>query len=250
MNLNNKKIIITGASSGIGEASALLCAEMGAQLLLFGRNEDRLQNLLKKLKGSNHEYKAFDLTESKELESAIIEAHNIMGAFDGLIHSAGIQKTMPLQMTNANIFHQQYQVNVIAGFDICRILQKKKLWNQQGASIVFIASIYGVTGVGAQLAYSASKGAVISGAKSLSIELATSYIRVNSISPGMVEGTQMTEGVIKRFSSEWEKQSKSEYPLGWVEPIDVANAAFFLLSDASRKITGTNMIVDGGFCAK
>jgi len=98
--------------------------------------------------------------------------------------------------------------------------------------------------------YSASQGAIIASVRLLAIELAPNKIRINSISPGMVENTPMTKSIINMLSTEWEINNKKEYPLGWVETDDVANTAVFLLSEASKRITGTNIIVDGGFSAK
>ncbi len=248
--LKNRLIIISGASSGIGHACAVACAKRGARLALFGRNDQRLSDVVMELEGEGHEFFSFDITITEKLEAVLNKIYQKMGSIDGFIHSAGIQKTLPLKLTNSKVFLEQYQVNVIAGFDVCRILQRKKYWNIQEASIVFIASINGVIGAGAQVAYSASKGAIISGVRSLAVELSSQKIRVNSISPGMVERTQMTESIVNMLSSEWEIRNKAEYPLGWVEAEDVANTAVFLLSQASKRITGSNIIVDGGFSIK
>ncbi len=248
--LDQKRIIISGASSGIGRACAVACAQLGAKLVLFGRNNSRLEETLNLLVGSCHHYYAFDITDNPSLNSVLALIKRDIGPIDGFIHSAGIQKTLPFKLTKSDVFIKQYQVNVLAGFEICRLLLKKKQLNPNGASFVMISSINGVIGAGAQIAYSASKGALISAVRSLAVELASSRIRINSISPGMVEGTPMTKKIINMLSTEWESNNKKEYPLGWVDTEDVANAAVFLLSPATKKITGTNIIVDGGYCAK
>ena len=248
--LEVRNIIISGASSGIGKACAKACAAMGARLVLFGRNETNLNALIAELPDNGHLGFAFDITDSDQLDVAMKNANAQIGHFDGFIHSAGIQKTLPLKLSPSRIFLEQYLVNVIAGFEVCRIALRKKYLNPNGSSLVFIASINGVIGAGAQVGYSASKGAVISAVKSLALELAAQKIRVNSISPGMVDSTPMTQSIISSLSEDWEQKNKSEYPLGWVTVDDIANTAIFLLASASSKITGTNIIVDGGFTSK
>lgn len=248
--LKDQLIIISGASSGIGKACALACDHLGANLALFGRDMDRLSAVKAELTGDDHFCYAFDIGDSQLLELKLKETFEQMGPFNGFIHSAGIQKTLPLKLTDSKVFSDQYRVNVIAGFDLVRIVLRKKYFHSHGSSLVFIASINGVIGAGAQIAYSASKGAVIAAVRSLALELAPQNIRVNSISPGMVDRTQMTDGIVKMLSKDWEQKNRSDYPLGWVEPEDVANAATFLLSNSSKKITGTNLIVDGGYSVK
>lgn len=248
--LQQKCVVITGASSGIGKQTAITCARLGARVALFGRNEERLSGLVGLLEGDGHISFSFDITDTTQLEAALTGVFNTMGLVDGFVHSAGIQKTLPFKLTGTEVFSNQFKVNVLAGFESCRIMLRKNYFNPAGGSIVLISSINGVIGAAAQVAYSASKGAVISGVKSLALELAPRNIRVNSISPGMVENTQMTKGIINQLSTEWEARNKVEYPMGWVSADDVANGCVFLLSDASQKITGTNLIVDGGFSAR
>ena len=248
--LQQKCVVITGASSGIGKQTAIICSRMGARVALFGRNEERLSDVLELMEGEGHRYFSFDITDDNQLEVALADVFNTMGMVDGFVHSAGIQKILPFKLTNPEIFNNQFKVNVLAGFESCRIMLRKNYFNPAGSSIVLISSINGVIGAAGQVAYSTSKGAVISGAKSLAIELAPRNIRVNSISPGMVENTKMTKGLINQLSSEWEVKNKAEYPLGWVSAEDIANSCVFLLSRASQKITGTNIILDGGFSAR
>lgn len=248
--LNNKVIVITGASSGIGQQCAIICSKMGAKLVLFGRNAEKINQTLSKLQGTGHLYFIQDILETEKFDSAINIAAKKLGAIDGFIHSAGVQVTLPLRLHNKAVFMNQFEVNAVAGFEASRILTKKEYFNPAGGSLVFISSIRGLYGSANQIGYSASKGAVIAGARSLALEIATRNIRVNTVSPGMVEDTEMTKTITEKLTVEWTEISKSEYPLGWVNTSDVANACVFLLSDESKKITGTNIIVDGGFSAR
>lgn len=248
--LKDKVILISGASSGIGKRCAINCSKLGAKIILISRNKINLTDTLKNLTGKDHLCFSLDIQDSFELENCISLARNKLGFIDGLIHSAGIQNTLPLRLHSSEIYYNQFSINAISGFEMCRIVSKSDYVNPKGASFILISSIRGILGVSNQVGYSASKGAIISGVKSMAIELAKKNIRVNSISPGIVEDTKMTQDIIKLLSQEWSEQNKLEYPLGWVKTSDVANACIYLLSDESSKITGINMIIDGGFSAK
>jgi NAD(P)-dependent dehydrogenase (short-subunit alcohol dehydrogenase family) len=250
LNLENKVIVITGASSGIGRQCAITLSKLGAKIILFGRNNDKIDETKSMLYTNDYLFYSQDIMDIQQFESSIESAVKKFGVIDGFIHSAGVQTTFPLRKHNKDVFLNQFNINALSAFEITRILTKRSFFNQQGGSIIFISSIRGILGDANILGYSASKGALIAGAKSLSIELADRKIRVNTVSPGMVEDTSMTTNAVKLFSEEWTKKSKQEYPLGWVGVSDVANACLFLLSDLSTKITGINLLVDGGFSAK
>lgn len=248
--LEGKKIVITGASSGIGRQCAITCSKMGASLFIFGRNQEQLEYTLSQLDGNTHFSFAQDIREVDKFGFAIETVVAKQGAIDGFIHSAGIQNTLPLRLHTNSIYYNQFDVNAIGGFECCRTLTQKNNFSKKGGSIVLIASIRGIIGASNQIGYAASKGAVIAGTRSLALELAFRNIRVNSISPGMVENTEMTKKLLAKLPPQWETESKLEYPLGWVSTNDIASTCVFLLSDESKKITGTNIIVDGGFSAK
>lgn len=250
LNLEKKVIVITGASSGIGQQCAISCSKMGATIILLGRNPDKIKYTLSQLEGQGHLFFIQDIQDTEKFEAAINEAVLKLGTIDGFIHSAGLQNTLPLRLHSKDIFMNQFNINAIAGFEACKVLIKKNNFNVSGGSFVFISSVRGSYGAANQIGYSASKGAVIAGARALAIELANKNIRVNSVSPGMVEDTEMTKAIINKMPVDWSEKSKSEYPLGWVNTNDVANACVFLLSDESKKITGIDLIVDGGFSAK
>jgi len=142
-----------------------------------------------------------------------------------------------------------FATNVISGFELARMISKKKYLDENGASFVFISSVIGTLGQPGKIAYCSSKGALISGAKAMALELARKNIRVNCILPGHVK-TEMANRLFENISEKSKKEIMDMHPLGLGIPEDIANASAFLLSDASRWITGTILIVDGGYSAR
>jgi NAD(P)-dependent dehydrogenase (short-subunit alcohol dehydrogenase family) len=246
--LKNKRIVITGASSGIGAATAELCAFLGAQILLVGRNEDRLSQVFARLEGNGHVILATDVTNYERIEDELSEVLLTFGRIDGLVYSAGMEMTRPLKMLKPKILQEVLEVNVIAGINFARLLTKANIWNVEGGSIIFISSIVGVVGQPGKIGYSASKGALISAAKSMALEFASKHIRVNCVLPAMVS-TPMSMRLLDSLSEETRENIVKMHPLGIGSVEDVSNACSFLLSDISRWITGTSMVVDGGYSA-
>ncbi|SIS83836.1 NAD(P)-dependent dehydrogenase, short-chain alcohol dehydrogenase family [Kaistella chaponensis] len=247
--LSNKTILITGASSGIGRSCAVQCSKMGASLLLMGRNVDELNRTVSELQpGTKVEMIVADFSKMVDLELLIAEKILTIGKIAGFIHCAGVEKTLPLKKQTSEVFQSIFDINVFAGFELAKIISLKK-YKAEKASFVFIASVAGMVGESGKTIYSASKGAVISGARSMSMELARSDIRVNSISPAMVK-TPILEKMFDGIGEEASQNIIKKHPLGIGEPEDVANACVFLLSDAAKWITGTNLVVDGGYTAQ
>ena len=247
--LSNKTILITGASSGIGRSCAVQCSKMGASLLLMGRNVDELNRTVSELQpGTKVEMIVADFSKMVDLELLIAEKILTIGKIAGFIHCAGVEKTLPLKKQSSEVFQSIFDINVFAGFELAKIISLKK-YKAEKASFVFIASVAGMVGESGKTIYSASKGAVISGARSMSMELARSDIRVNSISPAMVK-TPILEKMFDGIGEEASQNIIKKHPLGIGEPEDVANACVFLLSDAAKWITGTNLVVDGGYTAQ
>ena len=247
--LSNKTILITGASSGIGRSCAVQCSKMGASLLLMGRNVDELNRTVSELQpGTKVERIVADFSKMVDLELVIAEKILTIGKIAGFIHCAGVEKTLPLKKQSSEVFQSIFDINVFAGFELAKIISLKK-YKAEKASFVFIASVAGMVGESGKTIYSASKGAVISGARSMSMELARSDIRVNSISPAMVK-TPILEKMFDGIGEEASQNIIKKHPLGIGEPEDVANACVFLLSDAAKWITGTNLVVDGGYTAQ
>lgn len=248
--LDGKHILITGASSGIGRQCAVSCSEMGAVITLVARNRERLQDTLKHLYGYGHIIISKDLLDMNSIEEIVKFAVNKNGKIDGFIHAAGIEKTLPLIMHRPNIFEDIFTINTFSGFEFVRIITQKKYHNPYSCSIIFIASIMGVVGNGGLTGYSSSKGALIAGVKSLAIETSKKNIRINAISPGYISNTIMFNNKKESLSETAIQDIVKAHPLGLGDTEDVANACIFLLSDAAKWITGTNLIIDGGYSAK
>lgn len=235
--LEGKKILVTGASSGIGRAIAIECSKMGAQLIITGRNEEKLQETLTELDGINHNYKIADLTSEADIEQLLTGQH----IFDGVVLSSGIQNRLPLKMITHEKLSSLMETNFIAPALLIRSLYKKKLL-ANNASIVFISSIASnYTSLG-NIMYMSSKGAMNSFMKGIALELAPMGIRSNAIQPGMVK-TNLTSAL----DEETLQKDIANYPLGrYGHPEEVAWAAVYLLSDATRWMTGSILTIDGG----
>ncbi|MDN5481520.1 MAG: SDR family oxidoreductase, partial [Chryseobacterium sp.] len=231
-----------------GRSCSVECSRSGAHLILIARNEEELQKTVSMLTpGTRTETIIADITNAENLEELIADKVSILGKISGFIHCAGIEKTLPLKKHTAQIYTDIFAVNVISGFEIAKILSLKKYKNET-SSFVFISSVAGMVGEIGKAAYSASKGAVVSGARSLSMELSRSGIRVNSVSPAMVH-TPILEKMFENIGEDAAGEILKKHPLGIGQPEDVANACIFLLSEASKWITGSNLVVDGGYSA-
>jgi NAD(P)-dependent dehydrogenase (short-subunit alcohol dehydrogenase family) len=246
--IRNKTIIITGASSGIGRQTAIDCSSRGANVVLLGRREEELQKTFSLLSKGMNSFYVCDITDYVTLEPIISKAVDFSGRISGFVHSAGIESTLPLSNIKPEYYDKFFSTNVISAFEILRIIAKKKYLSSEGASTVFISSIMGLTGQPGKTVYCSSKGALISGCRALALELAPKGIRVNCILPAIVE-TEMTTNLFNSLSEESVTLIKKMHPLGLGRAEDVSNACIFLLSGASRWITGTNLIVDGGYSA-
>lgn len=248
--LENKIIIITGASSGIGRCCAIECSKMNAKVALIGRNIGRLNETLDLMENKEtHSLHQADLTEFSFIEDVVKEIAGKHGKIHGLINCAGISTTLPFNLVKPEKIQEFFNANVQATFNITRSVVKQSNFSDNGGSIIFISSVMGEVGEVGKTIYSITKGALIAGSKSLALELAPRKIRVNCISPGVVE-SPMSKNAIYSRNEEALAKIQSLHPLGLGQPEDVANACVFLLSDEARWITGTNLIVDGGYTAR
>ena len=248
--LQNKNIIITGASSGIGRQCAITASKLGARVVLVARNKERLQETLALMeRTSEHLICDTDLMDFDATEEAIKTAMATLGKMHGIIHAAGISTTLPLRSISATKMDDYFKTNVYASIQLTRILTKPAYLTEQGASIIFLTSVMGVVGEVGKTIYSLTKGALVAGSKSMALELAPKKIRVNCISPGVVV-TPMSSSAVYSQDQEALEKTKSYHPLGLGVPEDVANGCMFLLADASRWITGTNLMIDGGYTAR
>jgi len=239
--LEGKTILVTGASSGIGRAIAITCAEAGAVLVISGRNTERLSETLHNLKGEGHSMCIADLTNETELASLV----NFVPKLDGFVSNAGIANPLMLQFVESTDIELILNTNAISVINLTRLLlQEKKL--KKEASVVFTSSINGnrCAYIGSTL-YAASKAMLTGFMKAAALELAPKGIRVNSIEPGMIETELLKDGNISREELD---KDKLKYPLKrYGKPEEVAWAAVYLLSDATRWMTGSSLVLDGGY---
>ena len=240
--LADRRILVTGATSGLGYAIAMACVQMGAEVIGVGRDEERLKNArqaLGVLSSKSHRMVRADLTQVADRDALVTS----LGApIHGLIHSAGISRLSPVRMLTQQHLHEVQSINVDAPMLLTQALLKRNLVAADG-SIVFIASIAAHIGVAGVAAYSGTKAALVAMMRCLAMEVVKRRIRANCLSPALVE-TPLLDATATMVGSM--EQERKNYPLGFGKPEDVANAAVFLLSDASRWITGTTIVMDGG----
>ena len=247
--LQGKNIIVTGASSGIGRQCAITCSRMGARVVLIGRNVERLEDAKSQLDGNAHIAMSYDLTDLDGLKDFVAGIVAETGPVDGLVNCAGISTTLPFNLMKPQKVEEYFKTNVFATMELTRQVLNIKNVNKEGASVIFFASVMGVVGENAKSLYSMTKGALLAGCRSLAIEYAAKRIRVNVVSPGVVE-TAINKNQPYLADPEKRKITEGLHPLGLGTTDDIANACIYLLSDASRWVTGQNLIVDGGYTIK
>lgn len=242
--LAGKTILVTGASSGIGKETAISCSKMGAKVIISARNKDRLQETFNALEGGSNVQILADLTNQEELESLV----NSVDKIDGLVLCAGRSRSLPILFSTREKFDEIYNVNFFSPVELLRLLAKKKRL-AQNSSVVILVSIGG-TGrwTPGNAIYGSSKAALKSMVQYFAVELAPKKIRVNGICPGMVETPLIHHGTL---TQEQLDEDRDKYPLKrYGQPIDIANGAIYLLSEASSWLTGQSIVIDGGLTAK
>jgi NAD(P)-dependent dehydrogenase (short-subunit alcohol dehydrogenase family) len=239
--LEGKTILVSGASSGIGKAIAIESSKMGANVIITGRNEERLKKTYYLLKGNGHGLIVADLSVKEDIE----RLHKELPVIDGLVNCAGLTKVAPFSFATRDSFEEVMNVNFFAPTELTRLMVKTKKI-RKGASIVFISSVSGVyCSAVASAIYSSSKGAVNGLVKGVALDLAPKGIRVNSVNPGMIDTDIFTGSAI---TDEQLRTDMLRYPLGrYGKPEEVAYAVIYLLSDAATWITGSNLLIDGGY---
>lgn len=237
--LEGKTVLVTGASSGIGRATAIECSKMGARLIITGRDAERLQKTFEQLAGDSHMQKTSDLNCDTDIDALV----DVCPAVDGVFFSAGVTDTTLVKFMRREKMGDILDINLVAPTILTKkLLSKKKI--KQSASLVYMSS-YGAEKVEIGLGvYAASKAGLNAMVRAVAKELAGKKIRANSIMPGMVR-TELIN-TLETFSKEDLAKDEEKYPLGYGKPEDVAYAAIYLLSDASRWITGTQIRMDGG----
>lgn len=240
VDLTGKKILVTGASSGIGRETAILLSRLGARVVLVGRRTEELEVSLSGMEGTGHHIITYDLGVLENIKDLVREAVDYdQTKLDGLVHCAGITKTLSYKLMTTEKLDQVMRVNFYSFVELARQYADKK--NCNGGSIVAISSRAAVNPRRNQIAYGASKAAINASVQALSKELAKKNIRVNSILPGFIK-TPMAEVFIDRVGDDLDIRQL----LGIGEPADVANMIAYLLSDAAKFITGALIHIDGG----
>lgn len=244
LDLTGKKILVTGAAGGIGQATAVYLSRLGARLVIVDRLDEALDITLHKLDGSSHQHFVVDLSDMPSIPKFIKESVELDGhKFSGFVHCAGGGKIIPLRAISTEALKDAMQVNFFAFIEIVKNITLKKYFTE--GSIVGISSYAAMEGEMGNTAYSAAKAAMDASVRTLSFELAEKNIRINSVRPGMIE-TDATKRYQQSMDPEQFEALVSRQLFGLGKPDDIAAMCAFLLSDASRFLTGRNIYMDGG----
>ena len=238
--VEGKSILVTGAASGIGRATALLCAKMGAMVTITDMNEEQLKATFDSLEGDGHQMIVANLTNNDDLQRLV----DALPKLEGVVCNAGIIKTILAQFAEKSDIERILNINTVAPIYLTKLLLENKKIKKE-ASIVYTSSMGGVyNGAIGNGLYGASKAALVGFVKSLALEVAPRNIRVNTVNPGITETNIYNNSSI---TPEQLEQEKSHYPLKrFGKPEEIANAIVFLLSDASKWMTGSSLLIDGG----
>ncbi len=247
--LLGRSFLVTGASSGLGQAAAFLIASCGGRVLLGGRDLTRLEQTLSQLDSrAPHVLVPHTLTDADTTADWVMSLTSEHGMLHGVFHSAGAELIRPMRLTKQENIDKTFQSSIFAAFGIARAVSHKNVVHD-GASVVLMSSVAGSTGQVGMAAYSAAKASVEGLVRSFAVELATRRIRVNAIAAGAIK-TAMHERLTRNSGEVATLGYEKAHLLGFGEPEDVANAVVFLLSEASKWITGTTLFVDGGYVVR
>ena len=238
--LSGKRILITGASSGIGKATAIECSRMGAKIIISGRDECRLSQTFESLSGTDHQQIVLNLSSYDSVK----ELCDNISQVDGVCLNAGVPSSKPISFINEDEVHKTLDINLNSPIYLTNLLVKKKKISK-GGSVVFTSSIGRYMPAASGSIYAASKGGLSAFMKGAALELAAKHIRCNAVLPGMIE-TAIMKGKATISEEQWEL-NKQLYPLKrFGTPEEVAWLIVYLLSDASTFMTGSEIIIDGG----
>jgi NAD(P)-dependent dehydrogenase (short-subunit alcohol dehydrogenase family) len=241
----NKTVLVTGASSGIGLATASLLAEEGARILAVARDAARLEQAIAKWEDpGRHVGLPLDARNEALVEAAAATIRQSYKPLHAAVLCAGQHALRPLQVAKSEWINQLLASNLTATLLCSKLFLRCA--GPEGGSLVWLSSVAALTGNPAEVVYAAAKGALISACRSAAVEFAPRRIRVNVVAPGVVE-TPMSQAWLQNLTSEQLAAVKQRHLLGFGEPVDVATAIAFLLSEQARWITGTTLVTDGGF---
>lgn len=249
LDLTGCRYLITGAASGIGQATARLTSSLGAKVLCLDRDGPGLETTMQTLEGDGHRAECFDLANTAAIKARIAELVDAFGQLNGFVHAAGVPCVTPIRYSTMEQTHQVMAVNVDAALVLSRCFVSGRTFCGTRGSIVFVSSVLGQVGSPAASVYALTKGAVNALAKSLAMELAPKRIRVNCVAPGFVR-TPMLDKLRQAWTADQDAKVESLHPLGYGTPDSVAGAIAFLLAETGSWITGTVLVVDGGYSAQ
>ena len=247
MSLAGRTVLVTGATSGIGRATAMYAAKLGARVVASGRNEERLATTVSELPGNEHIGRAFDLSALDEISPWLKSICAEVGPLHGLAHCAAIQATRPIRAVRASFVEEILRSNLSAALMLAQAYRQKACRGTP-ASLVYLSSSAALRTAPGNVVYAASKGGIVSMVKGLGVELVRDGMRVNAVAPAMVD-TPMSDQFRETISEENFQKVIEMHPLGMGRPEDVAAAICFLLAETGRWITGSVLCVDGGFLA-
>lgn len=246
MELTGKRILVTGASSGIGRACAIMLADLGASVVLTGRRADALDETWRQMRNKDaHLIYSCDITDA----NAIADLVKNSGKLDGLVHAAGVGPMCPIGFVEEELVESVFKTNYYPFLELMKHYSRGKNRNEK-FSAVAISSVAAFSGWGGVSVYAGSKGALSASVRALSMELAPKGVRVNAVCPSNIKTPMYEAGSKEMNTDESLKALLAKQPLGLGLPEQVASAVAFLLSDAASFITGVNLPVDGGYLAQ
>ena len=244
--LTDKRILVTGASSGIGRACAILLSQLGASVVLTGRRPDALDETLRQMENlDKHLIFPCDICDS----AAVAELVKASGKIDGLVHAAGIGPMCPIGFVDDEHIQSVMKTNYFAFLELMKHYSKAKNRSDR-LSVVAVSSVSALSGWGGVVVYCGSKGALSASVRALAMELAQKGVRVNAVCPSNIKTPMYEAGSVEMNDEASLKALMAKQPLGLGQPEQVASAVAFLLSDAASFITGVNLPVDGGYLAQ
>jgi NAD(P)-dependent dehydrogenase (short-subunit alcohol dehydrogenase family) len=249
MDLSDRRFLVTGAASGIGQASAVLLSRLGARVALVDVNAAGLEQTGTLLQGEGHYLEVCDLKDLNGIAGWMAPLVASFGQLNGFVHAAGVPAPWPIKALSVEAWREVFLINTEAALSLTKVFQGRKVYAGENGSVVFISSVMAQVGTSVSAVYSMTKGALDGMARSLAMELANRRIRVNCVAPAFVK-TPMFERLEKQWDSSQYARVESLHPLGYGRPEDVAHAVAFLLADTARWITGTVLVVDGGYTAQ
>lgn len=242
MNFDSRFILVTGAGSGIGQSTSIILSELGAQVILLDISKEGLDKTFSEMHGEGHKSYVVDLSDIDSIASLSKQIVEENGPIDGLVHCAGISSRKPLNVLKKDGFSKVMDINFYSFVELVKQFSKKGRFND-GGSIVVMSSISSIKGYKAKTEYCVSKAAVDAFVRCMALELAYRGIRVNSVMPAVVNTPLAYKAQLLNDAM---NVSEMEAPLGRTEPDEVANVICFLLSNATKTITGTHILIDGG----